>query len=163
MQVVYPAVVIDGTDVCAPFPTESSPVSESPRAARATRAPANNLTIDAHHCAIDPSWRSNSLISRQSDHSRSLQQQHGAFRTRFNMALAPRFAGQKLASSSIHPKAVHTLELCMSNYRHVHAHTHADRSTGQTWTMCAPSARSFSRPFIHPLSGTPSFPNIATA
>jgi hypothetical protein len=28
------------------------------------------------------------------------------------MALAPRFAGQKLASSSIQPKAVHTLELC---------------------------------------------------
>jgi protein-disulfide isomerase len=28
------------------------------------------------------------------------------------MALAPKFAGQKLASSSIQPKAVHTLELC---------------------------------------------------
>jgi predicted DsbA family dithiol-disulfide isomerase len=30
------------------------------------------------------------------------------------MALAPKFAGQKLASSSIQPKAVHTLELCTS-------------------------------------------------
>jgi protein-disulfide isomerase len=28
------------------------------------------------------------------------------------MALAPKFAGQKLAASSIQPKAVHTLELC---------------------------------------------------
>jgi len=30
------------------------------------------------------------------------------------MALAPKFAGQKLASSSIQPKAVHTIELCKS-------------------------------------------------
>lgn len=28
------------------------------------------------------------------------------------MALAPKFAGQKLASSAINPKAVHTIELC---------------------------------------------------
>jgi hypothetical protein len=28
------------------------------------------------------------------------------------MALAPKFAGQKLASGAIQPKAVHTLELC---------------------------------------------------
>jgi hypothetical protein len=31
------------------------------------------------------------------------------------MALAPRFAGQKLASRAIQPKAVHTLELCTSH------------------------------------------------
>jgi hypothetical protein len=29
------------------------------------------------------------------------------------MALAPKFAGQKLAGSGVTPKAVHTLELCM--------------------------------------------------
>jgi protein-disulfide isomerase len=32
------------------------------------------------------------------------------------MALAPKFAGQKLASSAIQPKAVHTLELCQFLY-----------------------------------------------
>jgi hypothetical protein len=31
------------------------------------------------------------------------------------MALAPKFAGQKLASNAIQPKAVHTLELCTSS------------------------------------------------
>ena len=29
------------------------------------------------------------------------------------MALAPKFAGQKLASTAIQPKAVHTIEICM--------------------------------------------------
>lgn len=28
------------------------------------------------------------------------------------MALAPSFAGQKLASAAIQPKAVHTIEIC---------------------------------------------------
>lgn len=33
------------------------------------------------------------------------------------MALAPKFAGQKLASSSIQPKAVHTIEICRAKSR----------------------------------------------
>jgi protein-disulfide isomerase len=36
------------------------------------------------------------------------------------MALAPKFAGQKLTSSAIQPKAVHTLELCKYFIRYFH-------------------------------------------
>jgi hypothetical protein len=34
------------------------------------------------------------------------------------MALAPKFAGQKLASAAIQPKAVHTIEICTSQLTH---------------------------------------------
>lgn len=42
------------------------------------------------------------------------------------MALAPRFAGQKLASASIQPKAVHTLELCECSVKRASA----------SWLIC---------------------------
>ena len=54
---------------------------------------------------------------------------------RIVMALAPKFAGQKLAAG-LSPKAIHTLELCESSHS---ANTAAFMLTlsDQTWIMCA--------------------------
>jgi protein-disulfide isomerase len=70
------------------------------------------------------------------------------------MALAPRFAGQKLASRAIQPKAVHTLELCTSNPTAPVSHHPPTNPPTDLDYVCPFSAKLFNTVYTTPLRQT---------
>ncbi|KAJ4325117.1 hypothetical protein N0V94_000831 [Neodidymelliopsis sp. IMI 364377] len=70
------------------------------------------------------------------------------------MALAPKFAGQKLASASIQPKAVHTIEICTLQPFTSNSYTSILTSDTDLDYVCPFSAKLFKTIYSTPLRKT---------